>query len=439
MKTTITACVLGLAMWLGQAAAQAGPRDERSTLRVPQDYPTITAAIAAARAGDRIKVDPGVYREQVVIDKPLTLEGTSPELTIIDGERSTSLPALGQVRVVAAGDVEVSRLKVVNAGLAPEDSYYFQAGDLGAAICVRSPVAGVRYAIHDVHVVGWGDTGGEVNEVGLYAYGGLQDLDFRNSVVEHCNAQSVFGGDHAGTVTIQDNSLAVGVLRLDGIFWAVPSGAGDVGAPLRILGNTIDAGTAQPAWHTRTDRFATAITVGGGPLGGYGDVQIVGNTIRNISPNRRGIQLIGQGAPVRGVIADNWVLGAGGYIGITLWGSCQGVRVVGNLVTGITGEPAPGTNAGIRLRTWFDTSSPVGCRIQGNIIMEALRGISIEATAQGNVCTLNTVRALGPVAVQLGASTSGNAVVRNLLQAALLRGDAAVADAGVDNTVRGNR
>lgn len=433
MKTTITACLLGLALLLGHGAAQAGPRGERATLRVPQDYPTIAAAIAAARAGDRIKVAPGVYREQVVIDKPLTLEGTSPELTIIDGERSTSLPALGQVLVVAAGDVEVSRLKVVNAGLAPEAGF-------GAAICVRSPVAGVRYAIHDVHVVGWGDTGSVVSEAGLYAFGGLEDLDFHGSVVEQCNSAAVFGGEHAGAVTIRDNSLAVGVLRADAIYWVRRIEEGDVNAPLRILGNTIDAGTAQPAWDT-APKFPTGITVGGGSLGGYTDVQIVGNTIRNISPDRRGIALVGEGAPVRGVIAANRVLGAGGYNGITLWGSCRDVRVVGNLVTGITGEPLgiPGNNGGIRLRTWQPTAAtPVGCRIEGNTI-EALRGISIEGTAQGNVCTLNTVRALGPVAVQLGASTSGNAVLRNLLQAALLRGDAAVADAGVDNTVRGNR
>lgn len=432
MKTTITACLLGLALLLGQAAAQAGPRGERATLRVPQDYPTITAAIAAARAGDRIKVADGVYREQVVIDKPLTLEGTSPELTIIDGERSTSLPALGQVLIVAAGDVEVSRLKVANAGWAPEAGF-------GMAICVRSPVAGVRYAIHDVHVVGWGDTGSFVSEGGLYAWDGLEDLDFHGSVVEQCNSAAVAGGDHAGAVTIRDNSLAVGVMCIDAISWTRSAiSEGNLGAPLRILGNTIDAGTAQPAY--TAPRFATGITVAGGPLGGYTDVQIVGNTIRNISPDRRGISLIGQGASVRGVIAGNKVLGAGGYNGITVWGSCRDVRVAGNLVTGITGEPLgiPGNNGGIRLRTWLNTASPVGCRIQGNTI-EALRGISIEGTAQGNVFTLNTVRALGPVAVQLGASTSGNAVVRNLLQAALLRGDAAVADAGVDNTVRWNR
>src|SRR5947209_2759550 len=38
-------------------------------------YMTISAAVAAASSGDTIKVCPGIYNEQVTIDKTLTLQG----------------------------------------------------------------------------------------------------------------------------------------------------------------------------------------------------------------------------------------------------------------------------------------------------------------------------------------------------------------------------
>ena len=62
------------------APTPASPTQPRfCTLIVDQmhrgDYPTISAAIAAANAGDRITVRPGIYDEGLVIDKPLEIIG----------------------------------------------------------------------------------------------------------------------------------------------------------------------------------------------------------------------------------------------------------------------------------------------------------------------------------------------------------------------------
>src|SRR5579863_28718 len=47
-------------------------------------FAKITAAVAAAKALDRISVAAGTYKEDVVIGKPLSLIGANPASTIID-------------------------------------------------------------------------------------------------------------------------------------------------------------------------------------------------------------------------------------------------------------------------------------------------------------------------------------------------------------------
>jgi len=57
------------------------------TRRVPQDYPTIQAAIDAAKKGDIIQVSAGIYYENVVINKEIQLVGANKDTTIIDGKQ----------------------------------------------------------------------------------------------------------------------------------------------------------------------------------------------------------------------------------------------------------------------------------------------------------------------------------------------------------------
>lgn len=71
-------CVAGLVLLVGVLSLS------QLTLVVPDDYPTIQAAIDAAGRGDRILVRVGRYQENVSIHKPLHLCGEEAALTIIE-------------------------------------------------------------------------------------------------------------------------------------------------------------------------------------------------------------------------------------------------------------------------------------------------------------------------------------------------------------------
>jgi hypothetical protein len=77
-------------------------------LRVPDGYPTIQAAVTAARPGDLVLVAPGVYHESVVVpeDKPgLTIRGLDRNDVVLDGEH-----ARGNAITVYANDVTLENM-----------------------------------------------------------------------------------------------------------------------------------------------------------------------------------------------------------------------------------------------------------------------------------------------------------------------------------------
>jgi len=82
-----------------------------STIKVPQDYPTIQEAINHANSGDTIFVSKNrTYRENVVVNKRVSLVGEDKNSTIIDGGRT------GSVISVMASNVSIRGFTVRNSG-----------------------------------------------------------------------------------------------------------------------------------------------------------------------------------------------------------------------------------------------------------------------------------------------------------------------------------
>ena len=90
MRTTALLCAL--AAFVAAATAASGTAAGRATLFVDDDgvqcanadFTTIQAAVTAAAPDTMIRVCPGVYSENVVVDKPLRLHGQIGAVDAID-------------------------------------------------------------------------------------------------------------------------------------------------------------------------------------------------------------------------------------------------------------------------------------------------------------------------------------------------------------------
>jgi len=77
---------------------------------VPEDFSSIQSAVNNATPGDTVFVGQGVYYENIVVDKSISLIGENRSTTIIDGR------SLGSVIVVSGSRVEISGFALCNSG-----------------------------------------------------------------------------------------------------------------------------------------------------------------------------------------------------------------------------------------------------------------------------------------------------------------------------------
>jgi len=99
----------------GSSSATTTPTDgtefSGTTIHVPEDFPTIQAAVDSASPGDLVLVGPGIYKEAVDVVTPgLTIRGLDRNATILDGEFTRD----NGVRVLDADNVTVQNMTARN-------------------------------------------------------------------------------------------------------------------------------------------------------------------------------------------------------------------------------------------------------------------------------------------------------------------------------------
>jgi len=116
-KSNVVSCC-----WVSLAIILAlGSISQASTIHVPDDYSTIQAGVNAAGIDDTVFVKHGVYYENILIDKRLTLLGERNAVTIIDASES------GSTILIRANGVTVSQFSIWNSG-GWQDFYRSDAG-----------------------------------------------------------------------------------------------------------------------------------------------------------------------------------------------------------------------------------------------------------------------------------------------------------------------
>ena len=79
--------------------------------RVPSEFDTIQAAVDAARSGDLVLVEPGIYHEAVdVVTDDVTIRGTDRDTVVLDGQLALD----NGIRVLGANGVAVENLTAMN-------------------------------------------------------------------------------------------------------------------------------------------------------------------------------------------------------------------------------------------------------------------------------------------------------------------------------------
>lgn len=283
---------------------------------VPRDFPTIQAAVDAAAPGATIKVQSGIYTEQLLIAKDVTLKGTGAGETVIEAPATlvtyavdlfTANPVAAIVRITDAAHVEMSGLTVTGptpcfaasgiavvkgATLDLRDSRVtlIEPADPGCPIAFRSSglVIGLPFFIQIDGEVDGGSIGhGTVTHVAMDRY-----------ITTGVAVLGPFAGPPS-TATIKDSDFA------GGTSFAVPGQAGvtvSFASVARVTGNTIRG------------MVCTAPGCGRDPINEFQSVGIGGNS-----------------NPPGTVIEENVV--SGNDVGIYLFGSDNCCRTLENKLT----------------------------------------------------------------------------------------------------------
>ncbi len=159
----------------------------------------IQGAVNAAQSGDTINVAAGTYKENVKIDKSLTLKGAGSAKTIVDGNRAGSVFHVGSDSLTA--DISLSGLTIKNGGAR-------QTSSNGGGIYNNRAVLKVANCVISGNIATNGRGGGIFNNYGTLT---VQSSTISgNTATTGSVSDSGHGGGicNYGTLTIQSSKIS---------------------------------------------------------------------------------------------------------------------------------------------------------------------------------------------------------------------------------------
>jgi hypothetical protein len=393
MQTSRSLAVAGLtlAIFLALGAQAFSATVAVGTCTALPNYATINQALSAVPGGSTIKVCPGTYHEQVVIDKPLTLTGTtsgnldlvviSPPATglvanTVDVDNAT-LPIAAQILVQNTGPVTISNLTVDGTG----NLIGGCAPDL-QGILFQNASGTVNHVAVRNHTLGAGLEGCQSGESIFVqtATGMASTVTVQNSSVHNYNKNGITGNGPGTTLTVMGNYV-----QGSGV---VPSGGAaqngiqlGFGAKGKVSGNTV------------VDHI-------------YGDETIAASA--DI--------LLYDTAENSGIVVSNNTAGNSQYPIVLFTDSFggesfgDGVAITGNKIYGtISFDAIDVCTSGNTIKT-----NTIANSAEAGVRLDATCSSGVQTTGDNNVVTGNTFVESACAGILADAGTSGNTTTPNM-------------------------
>ncbi|RLI18310.1 hypothetical protein DRO44_01495 [Candidatus Bathyarchaeota archaeon] len=159
------------------------------TIIVPDDYPTIQAAIGNASFGDIVFVRNGTYYENLVVYKSISLVGEDKNSVIIDGDKK------GTVITIIADNVTIKNFTIINSGYQMYDSGILVNNCTGVIIdqnIISQTNDGIRLNYSNNNVI-------SENEIFLASFGGIVLTSSTENVISSNNISACNYGTYIYT------------------------------------------------------------------------------------------------------------------------------------------------------------------------------------------------------------------------------------------------
>ena len=196
-----------------QFTVQSASADQK-TIVVPDEYSTITKAVANALPGDIVFVKNGIYHENVRIDKPLLVLGEDNENTVVIGEGNAND---GNVFTLAANNVTVEGFTIKSEDYSTAKQYANGVNIRGDDCTVRgnnimNTFWGVLCPIQSYALITENNITGNLKE-GIRFYGGSFNTISENFIVGN-KASGIAIEGYSNVIsgnTVKNNTRGIGL------------------------------------------------------------------------------------------------------------------------------------------------------------------------------------------------------------------------------------